>query len=382
MRISLLILKRRGIFPLRYQLKFSTVMRIFTVIAVVYLVSCTAKEHDNIIYFTEDDLPEPIELVGEKYSIPEIINPDKITIIDGLAVVIERKNITDKKFHIIDLSTGRYIQSKGVDGLGPGEISVISQIEDAGEKNKVWAYDPEILKFSKNDLLDTNKIAEEEFRSPKTSFFLTRLTWVKGQTLLGSAVDGMTQYLHLTKSGDTLHLMGDWRETVRHWELPNGYQPEDLDVNLISNMFQGGIKSRADGEMVVKVGSGVDHIDIIDLDEYKSIMIIGPSPELQKFEIAYSAGYQMPDFGRDKKIRYLDVTLGRNSFFALFSGKPYREFSNPDNLNRIFELDYKGNILNQYQLDYPISGIAVDEKNRAIYGVSVDREPNLVRFDY
>ena len=65
MRISLLILKRKGIFPLRYQLKFSTVMRIFTITAVVYLVSCAAKEHDNIIYFTEDDLPEPIELVGK-----------------------------------------------------------------------------------------------------------------------------------------------------------------------------------------------------------------------------------------------------------------------------------------------------------------------------
>jgi len=36
----------------------------------------------------------------------------------------------------------------------------------------------------------------------------------------------------------------------------------------------------------------------------------------------------------------------------------------------------------QYQLDYPPFGFALDEKDRSIYGVTVDREPNLVRFDY
>jgi hypothetical protein len=51
-------------------------------------------------------------------------------------------------------------------------------------------------------------------------------------------------------------------------------------------------------------------------------------------------------------------------------------------LNRIFEFDYEGNILNQYQLDFPIYGFAVDEENRGIYAVTLDEEPNLVRFDY
>ena len=88
--------------------------------------------------------------------------------------------------------------------------------------------------------------------------------------------------------------------------------------------------------MVVKVGNGVDHIDIIDLDGYKSKTIIGPSKEMQRFDITYSRGYQMPDFGRDKTTRYSDVSLGENSFFALFRGKPYRELSILDILNRIF----------------------------------------------
>lgn len=337
---------------------------------------------NDIIYFSEEDLPDPIQLTGEKYEIEEITNPRGLLLTDDFILVFERKNIYDKKFHVIDKESGKYLRSKGKDGMGPGEITVISQIEEAEESGKVWAYDPEIRKFSKYDLRDSSLLAEEEFRSPETSFFLTELTWTKNQSLFGGAVDGMTKYLHLTRDGDTLHLMGNWRDHVKNWELPNGYQPEDLDANLISSIFQGPIKSSPNGEMVVKAGRSVDYIDIINLDGYHTKTIIGPSPELQHFDIGYSMGYQMPDFGRDKTTRYSDVTLGQDSFFTLFRGKPFRELSSPDNLNRVFEFDYEGNILNQYQLDMPVYGIAVDEENRIIYGVTVDREPNLVRFEY
>jgi hypothetical protein len=51
-------------------------------------------------------------------------------------------------------------------------------------------------------------------------------------------------------------------------------------------------------------------------------------------------------------------------------------------LNRIFEFDYEGNIFNQYQLDFPIYGFVVGEENRGICAVTLDEEPNLVRFDY
>ncbi|MGM0946350.1 MAG: BF3164 family lipoprotein [Bacteroidota bacterium] len=357
-------------------------------IASVFFISvflgCSPKSgsSDEIIYLSEEDLPTPILLNGKKYEIEEITNPRGLLLIDDFILVYEQKNIYDNKFHVIDKKSGNFLRSKGKDGMGPGEITVISQIEEAKESGKVWAYDPEIRKFSKYDLRDSSLLAEEEFRSPETSFFLTELTWTKNQSLFGGAVDGMTKYLHLTREGDTLHLMGNWRDHVKSWGLPNGYQPEDLDANLISSIFQGPIKSSPNGEMVVKAGMSVDYIDIINLDGYHTKTIIGPSPELQHFDIGYSMNYQMPDFGMNSTLRYLDVYSGEKTFFVLFFGKPYRELSNPDNLNRVFEFDYEGNILNQYQLDMPVYGIAVDEENKVIYGVTVDREPNLVRFEY
>ncbi|MEB2781505.1 BF3164 family lipoprotein [Algoriphagus sp. C2-6-M1] len=346
--------------------------------------ACEQKvsDSDDAVYFTEEDLPEPIQLVGEQYNIPEIINPRGIMIKDGLAIVFERKNEYDDKFHVIDLKSGSYLVSKGIHGLGPGEITVISQIEDAGEKNKVWAYDPEVRKFSKYDLLETNKLAEEEFRSPQTEFFITYATWAKDQTLLANLVDGWTKYLHLTTSGDTLATFGNWKDMIKGKELPNGYNEEDLDANLVSTIFQGTLKGDPTKKYFVHAGKVADFIEIIDLENRSSKLIYGPSHEFPEFKISYSMEYQMADFGRNSTSRYMDVYPGSSSFFALFNGKTYQELSDPDNLNRIFEFDYDGNILNQYQLDFPVYGISVDEENRAIYAVTVDREPNMVRFDY
>ncbi|MFT7203112.1 MAG: hypothetical protein ACI8YP_001585 [Algoriphagus sp.] len=169
---------------------------------------------------------------------------------------------------------------------------------------------------------------------------------------------------------------------IKGKELQGGIEVSDLDANLISNIFQGTLKGSPDKRFFVKAGIGVDYIDIITIENHSIQTIYGPDKEIPEFSIGYWDGFQMPQFERDVKDSYLDVYPGTDTFFVLYFGKPYKELGSSNNLNRIFEFDYDGNIINQFQLDYPIYGFAVDEENRAIYGVTVDSEPNLVRFDY
>ncbi|WP_268033009.1 hypothetical protein [Algoriphagus sp. PAP.12] len=352
-------------------------------ISVLVFFSCTdSKKTENEIYFTEEDLPAPIQLNGVKYDIPEILNPRGLMLKDQYAVVFERKNVDNKKFHVIDLKSGRYLHSKGKDGMGPGEVTVITQIEDVGEENMVWAYDPEMRIFSKFDLSNSSLLAEEQVKSPETSYFLTSATWTGPKSILGNTVDGWTKYLHLTLEGDTIALFGSWKDMIQDRKLPRGIKPDELDANFVSNIFQGVMKTSIERKTAIKAGISIDYIDIIDLDNQSIKTIYGPAQEIQDFRIGHWDEFQMPDFGRNSTERYLDVYPGTRSFFVLFFGKPYRELGYSDNLNRVFEFDYEGNILNHFQLDYPIYGIEIDEKNRAIYAVTVDREPNLVRFDY
>ncbi|UZD22081.1 TolB-like 6-bladed beta-propeller domain-containing protein [Algoriphagus halophytocola] len=362
-------------------------MNFFKSLLSLFLLSssfaCSSNEDFRTdVYFTEEDLPNPIQLQGKKYNIPEIINPRGLMLKDQYAVVFERKSIESNKIHVIDLKTGKYLRSKGKDGMGPGEVTVITQIEDVGEEGMVWTYDPEMRIFSKFDLSDSSLLAVDQIKSPETSYFLTSTTWTGTKSILGNSVDGWTKYLHLNIDGDTLALFGSWQDMIANRELPRGIKPDELDANFVSSLFQGVLKTSKDGKKAVMAGISIDYIDVVDLNDNSILTIYGPSQEIQDFRIGHWDGFQVPDLASNSTERYLDVYPGEKSFFALFFGKPYRELGSPESLNRVFEFDYNGNILNQYQLDYPVYGIAVDEENKAIYSVTVDREPNLVRFDY
>jgi len=351
-------------------------------VVLIQLGCSTPNLQSDSIRFTEKDLPAPVLLKGHKFDFPQIINPRGILVTDSKAIVFERKNVQNDKFHIIDLVSESYVQSKGIDGLGPGEISVITQIEELDEPNKILTFDPEVRLFSKFDLLDTNRLAEYQFRSPETAFFITRATFTSDSSFLGNAVDGWTKYLHLTISGDTLALFGDWKDMIRGQELPNGIKEEEMDANLVSSVFQGILKLNLDKSYAVKVGTKANYIDIIRLKDHLITTIFGPRKVVPDFQIGYWGGYQMPSLNPNSPTIYGDVYAGKASFFVLFKGKPYSQMSDMTNLNRIFEFDYKGKILNQYQLDYPLFGFSIDENDRKIYGVTTDEEPNLVRFDY
>ncbi|MDN3688064.1 hypothetical protein [Cyclobacterium jeungdonense] len=82
------------------------------------------------------------------------------------------------------------------------------------------------------------------------------------------------------------------------------------------------------------------------------------------------------DIQSEKYIR----STGKERTYGLHLGKSFRNISDPDKLNRVFVFDYHGKILNQYSLDYPLTGFTVDEDNGIIYGLTVDEEPNVVAF--
>ncbi|MBS4072429.1 MAG: hypothetical protein KGZ90_13925 [Algoriphagus sp.] len=359
-------------------------IRLSFIILVYLLLGCSQEPtRKNELNFTEKDIPPASMLKGHKFNFPEVLNPRGISIVGNKAIVFERKNTSDSKFHIIDLQEDTYLISKGVDGMGPGEITVITQIEALQDPRKILTYDPELNVFSVFDLSDSSRLAERQFRAPDTAFFFTDAAFTSDTSFIAHLVDGWTKYLHLTISGDTVSAFGNWKNMIEGRELPNGYKEEELDANLVSNVFQGPLRVNNSRTYAVKAGLKVDYIDIVRLSDQSITTLIGPESTIQDFRIGNTGGYQMPTFPPETSTtRYRDVFAGENSFFVLFSGKSYSAISEMTDINRIFEFDYSGKPLAQYQLDFPLFGFAVDERNRRIYGVTTDQEPNLVRFDY
>lgn len=337
-------------------------------------------ESDTILY--EKDFPKAIELKGSKYDFEQILNPRGLILKDQYAIVYELKNTSDQKFHVIDLESEKFLHSKGKDGLGPGETTMIYTMYDVGIDRKVFAYDVEQRMFYQYDILDSLSIAEKQFRSAEMHDFITQAAFTSDTSLITNLVDGRTQYFIINLKGEVKAAFGDWFDLVKNKDLPNGYKITDLDPNLISTLGQGPLKANKKGNKAVKAGLAICYFDIIDIKTQEVKRVYGPELELPNFSISNSGGYQMAAFDNDISNYYTDVYVGSDSFFLLYFGKLYSKRHEETNLNKVFEFDFNGKIMKQYQLDYELKGITVDETNKILYGVTADREPNLIKFKF
>jgi hypothetical protein len=362
--------------------KIGLIMNKLKLLLIIISFSCSgSKENPNVIFFSETDLPDAITLKGIKYDFSQLINPRTILFKEGYLIVGESKTVTDNKIHIIDIEEKKYIFNKGKDGLGPGEITMVATIEDRGQEGEFWTYDFEQTIFSRFDLYNENQLAEEQLNKHESSFFITDMCWASDSSLLANRVEGWTKYYEISISGETLKQFGSWKDMVDYREYPKGIKKDELESNVVSSIHQGNIRGNPAKEFFIKAGVQVDYIDIVNLKEQEIKTLIGPSNKIQDMTIGYSVGYQMPGMKEDIQV-YRDSYAGKDSFFALFLNKPYKLMSEPNNLNRIFEFDYTGKILAQYQLDYPLLEFTVDENGRRFFGITYDAEPNIVEFKF
>src|SRR5690554_5967654 len=103
-------------------------------------------ENYQIKTFSHEEIPEPILLRGVKHEFSELLFPRHILFVDGYIVISETRS--DKMIHIINAKNREYVNSLGKNGMGPGEISVISSIQTGVHKGDFWVYDGALKTFS------------------------------------------------------------------------------------------------------------------------------------------------------------------------------------------------------------------------------------------
>lgn len=354
---------------------------LFLIYVLPLFFSCGKKNVERHV-FSLDDLPAPSKLIGTKHLYDELLIPYKIHFTGNYLIVAESKKVENDKIHILDPRNRKYVSSKGIDGLGPGEITQVQQIENISENDEFWIYDFEQILFSKFDISDSSKLASEQVSPRRSTIFMTDATLASTNSIFGNGVDGWTKYIEMSFSGDTLAFFGNWKDILIGRHLPNGHKAENLDANLVSNIHQGVLKGNLQKRMFVKAGLLVDYFEIIDLDNRSSKIFFGPFDQMNEFDIVYSMGYQMPEF-KNMQLFYRDVFVGKDSFFLLYIGKPDGKLEDMSIPDRIFEFDFEGKPVNHFILsNFNLSSFTVDEVSRKFYGISEDDNPNVVEFDY
>ncbi|WP_209332922.1 BF3164 family lipoprotein [Lunatimonas salinarum] len=303
-----------------------------------------------------------------------MLNPNAILWTGKYLVVGERKAL-DYHLHFVDPEREILIKTMGKDGMGPGEIVAAYQLQRGKSVNEWWVYDHSQKLMALFDLETTGELYRKAFRQPQNMYLAIDMRWSSDYSIMCQLADGDDKFVLYDTLGNQLSTFGKWSHMLENRELP---------PNVIKSVHQGNSSISPDYKKYVQVGLLRDYIEILDVSSGTITSIRGPEQTMPDFEVDYSAGYPMAKLtDRSRPYYYTSVVAEEEYIYALYFGKSVDLFFQEGELSReIFVFDYEGNLVKTYTLDHALFSLAVDEENKRFFGISSDKDPNVVIFDY
>jgi len=224
------------------------------------------------------------------------------------------------------------------------------------------------------DLESPGEFYQKAFRQPENMFLAVDMLWNSDSTLICQLADGDDKFVIYDTLGNQLSFFGQWSQMLEDRSLP---------PNVIKSVHQGKSSISPDHKKYVQVGLLRDYIEILDLHSGKISSVSGPVHNIPEFEVDYSAGYPMAQFtDMSRSHYYMDVVAGEEYIYALYFRKSVDVYFQEGEMAReIFVFDYAGKLVKTYTLDHSLVTLAVDEENKRFFGISSDKDPNVVIFD-
>jgi hypothetical protein len=324
--------------------------------------------------FGPEDIPAPDALKGKKLNLPALLNPKSI-LWTGKYLVVAKRKALDYHLHVVDPDSEKLIKTMGKDGMGPGEIVAAYQLQRGKSVYECWIYDHTQKLMALFDLESSDALYQKAFRQPEKMYLAVDMLWNSDSTLICQLADGDEKFVIYDTLGNQLSSYGNWSLMLEDRSPP---------PNVVSSVHQGKSSINPDHKKYVQVGLLRDYIEILDVPSGTITSIRGPEQTIPDFEVDYSAGYPMAQLtDRSRPYFYTFVVAGEEFIYALYFGKSVDLFFQDGELSReIFVFDYEGNLVKTYTLDHALFSLAVDEKNKRFFGISSDKDPNVVIFDY
>lgn len=84
-------------------------------------------------------------------------------------------------------------------------------------------------------------------------------------------------------------------------------------------------------------------------------------------------------YSRENRFGFIDIAVTPERVYALYSGKTYaRNRQGAFKSNRLLEYDWEGNLIQSYEFDVALTGIAYDQEEELLYGITGDTPMSLV----
>ncbi len=340
----------------------------------LFLNSCSSQNDSKVVINLKfEDFEQSKHLVGKKYLYDSILNPRNVLIKNNFLVVSTQG--TGNLLHLINLKNLEYIQSKGIQGQGPGEISsMIWELDRGIDQNTFWAYD---LNSKTNHEFEINSDSKYPIKSIKQ-----RQDWFMGFSIHLIEKNKFISYVTrdnfkfgiFDSTGNRISSFGPWSDE-KVTDEKTGY--------LLLGLNQGPIDFNSKNKTLVHSRLNFELLEISNLETGKIISIYGPKNYEVKYEIFDSNGFPSADVDSDIPMGYSDIFVGKNSVFAVYIGKPNSLINSSKEISKsIFEFSLQGKPLSHFTTNYSIRSIAVDEEAKKIYTITEDKDPGLAVFEY
>ena len=337
---------------------------------VVYFLFTYNLYGQNVLSYNYEEI-EGKDLKGSLVKTDELMDPTYLMFVDSMLII--RNYQTEYHFDLLDLNTGHIISRFCRKGRGPGEIIYPITFQIIPEKNLFMAYD---LNLKKVNFYDFKAILKNNPASYIRSFKIDS-AYAKDVLLLengkylcpligdNAGDNARNKFCMLAPDGEYMGMIGT---------LP------DIGVSyptlLSSNIFDYWVGINKSRNKVVLAYDHWDRLEVIDIFGEIEVIIQGPkfkkTPEFIVKGQNISITYNNP-------LSYCSPCLDDKSFMVIYSGE---KLSHTRSYSTALHFDYNGKLMAKYNLKPSVKRIAVDWKNRIIYGVNTKAEPSLYEYKF
>lgn len=338
---------------------------------VFFLSSCTSKinKREYTEQFTYADFPSKIQLSGEKFILEEEpLNPIRIFLSDTILFV---QNVrSEVHMSLYNIKNQTKITDCFLFGNGPHEMiaPTIISFEDGivhildKPKMKLYAY--ETASLCNKDLLSINEV---HFNS-----FPNNMILLKDKIAAIIYAPDHERITFYSMQGDSITTKGKF--------------PTDKKLKFIEQLetYQCDITTNKAKNKIYLFYRFTDLIEIYDQYGILLKSIQGPDSFLTEFtqvNVGDGAVKGKPVSEDIYGAYFFPINVDGN-IFVLYSGKQ-NNMNNPNSLlNQILVFDESGNPLKIYNLDIPIFNMTINAVDRIIYGITMNPEPEIIKYHF
>lgn len=315
------------------------------------------------------DFKEVIDLKGEKIGLDSILlAPIQLQIYDTILAVMNSR--ADRMIHLFSLNSQKKIAEHVSVGQGPDEMLIPRFVENDGQSIQVSdVMTSVVMKYNLYDFLKQEEpVNIERILLKERAFGEVRLL---KDGYIGASHKVPFLLNKYNVKGEVIDSIGNYPEVG--WETT-----EAEKLNMYSFSFSTNLCDR-----IAICYNWTDLIDIYDNMGNLHKRIYGPKQFVSHFKEVSDGKVvsSSPVKGHTRDAYFCPVNMG-DEFWVLFSGKSESEENYSILANQIYVYGWDGSPRKILNLSQGVFSIAIDKKNRVIYGISDDPEFHIIAFPY